>query len=478
MKLFNFLTRKIEPFKPLKGKTARIYACGPTVYDFAHIGNLRTYVFEDTMRRVIEQAGFKVKLVMNITDVEDKIIHGAQKAKKPTAEFVLPYEKAFLSDLKFLNIQPALKYPKATAHIKEMSALINKLLKKGLAYESGGSIYFNISRWKKYGRLSRIKLLNSETSKPLNFETFKPLNSETLKQPRHSRIDADEYTKDAAQDFVLWKAAKSGEPFWKRRFQLGNGVSKLLKGRPGWHIECSAMSMKYLGSGFDIHAGGVDLLFPHHENEIAQSEGATGKPFARFFVEGEHLQVSGQKMSKSLGNLFTLRDLEKRGFDPIAFRYLALTSHYRSKLNFTWESLEGAKNALSKIRNRVVELKSLNPGTFKPLNLETLKPFRHKFTKAVNNDLDTPKALAVFWKYFEKLLLADILWADQILGLNLLTLKPLNPSAKVKKLIQEREQARADKNWKKADQIRAEIQKLGWQIEDTPKGPEVKPLNH
>ncbi|QQG46361.1 MAG: cysteine--tRNA ligase [Candidatus Niyogibacteria bacterium] len=454
MKLFNFLTRKTEIFKPAKGKIARIYACGPTVYNFAHIGNLRTYIFEDIMRRAMELDGFKVKLAMNITDVDDKIIREANKARKTIFEFVQPYERAFFEDLKLLNIKPADIYPKATGHVKEMTGLINKLLKRGLAYESDGSIYFDISKFKNYGRLSRIK----------------PLNLKTLKQSRRSRIDADEYSKDEIEDFVLWKTAKAGEPFWPVKFRLGNSPPKLIKGRPGWHIECSAMSAKYLGTTFDIHAGAVDLLFPHHENEIAQSEGATGKPFVRFFVEGEHLLVDGGKMSKSLGNIYTLRDLEKRGFDPLAFRYLVLASHYRSKLNFTWNSLKAAKNALERIKNKILEI---GQSTRIKNNLK----FRDAFKKLILNDLDTPKALAVFWKNFNELSLADILWADRILGLNLEVLKPLNIPAEVKKLAQDREKARKVKDWKKADQIRAEIQKLGWSLDDTPKGPIIKPFN-
>lgn len=446
MKLFNFLTRKIEVFKPAKTKTARIYACGPTVYNFAHIGNLRTYVFEDLMRRALEQSGFKVRLVMNITDVEDKIIRGAGKAHRPIEKFVQPYEEAFFADLRLLNIKPAFKYPRATTHIKEMVALINKLLKKGLAYESDGSIYFDISRFKKYGRLSRL---------------FPPTPGVVS-----GRVDVDEYSKDNARDFVLWKKGKRGEPSWSAKFQLGYRVAKL-PGRPGWHIECSAMSMKHLGESFDIHAGGVDLLFPHHENEIAQSEGSTGKKFSRFFIEGEHLQVSGKKMSKSLGNLYTLRDIEKHGIDPLAFRHLVLTSHYRSKLNFTWESLEAADVALEKIRSRVLELKIASGKTLNPL-------FRRQFQKAVFNDLDTPKAFAVFWKYFGRLSFADILWADEFLGLRLKDLIPAVIPAEVKKLVQEREKARAKKDWKIADQLRSQIRELGWTVEDTPKGPVVK----
>ncbi|MDP3004405.1 MAG: cysteine--tRNA ligase, partial [Candidatus Azambacteria bacterium] len=320
LKLYNILTRKKQLFKPLKDKIAGLYACGPTVYNYAHIGNLRTYIFEDILKRALEFNGYEVKYVMNITDVEDKIIRDSKKSKKNILDFVKPYEKAFFEDLKKLNIEKAYKYPKATRHIKEMIKIISALLKKGLAYKVDNSIYFDIFKFKSYGKLSGLK-------------------SRELKVG--ARVDVDEYGKADAEDFVLWKAAKADEPSWGAPFG---------KGRPGWHIECSAMSMKYLGETFDIHAGAVDLIFPHHENEIAQSEGATGKPFVKYFIEGEHLLVDSKKMSKSLGNIFNLRDLEAKKFDPLAFRYLVLTAHYRSKLNFTWKSLEAAQNALKKLR--------------------------------------------------------------------------------------------------------------------------------
>ena len=300
LKLFNTLSRKKEVFKPLRTERVGLYTCGPTVYNYAHIGNLRTYIFEDILRRTLAYGGYKVRHVMNITDVEDKIIRDSQKSGKNIFEFTAPYERAFLEDLEKLGIARAWKYPKATAHVPEMIRLIQTLLKKGLAYQTEGSVYFDISKFRNYGRLSRLKKRGLKSG---------------------ARVSADEYAKDDAQDFALWKAAVPGEPAWQTPFG---------EGRPGWHIECSAMAMRYLGATLDIHAGGVDLIFPHHENEIAQSEGATGKPFARFFIEGEHLLVDGQKMSKSLGNVFTLRDIETRHVNPLAFRYLTLTAHYRS----------------------------------------------------------------------------------------------------------------------------------------------------
>ncbi len=454
LKFYNFLTRKKELFKPLRASHVGLYTCGPTVYNFAHIGNLRTYIFEDIMRRILEYAGHRVRHVMNITDVEDKIIRDAAKAGKNISEFTAPYERAFFEDLKKLNIEAAWKYPAATTHIPEMIALIQKLLNKGIAYESDGSIYFSIKKFKNYGKLSRV-------------------GTRTLKIG--ARVDADEYTKDSAQDFVLWKAAKPGEPSWDASFG---------RGRPGWHIECSAMSMKYLGQTFDIHAGGVDLIFPHHENEIAQSEGATGKPFVRFFVEGEHLLVNGEKMSKSLGNIFTLRDIEKRGFDPLAFRYLVLTAHYRSKLNFTWKSLAAAQESLERLREFMQRVKKQGTG-----NRErgTIQKTKKEFGRALSDDLNTPKALAALWGLVRKFnknpnrfdraeaarMMRD---ADRVLGLGLKTLRPQAVPPEIKKLGAERSRLRAAGQWEAADRIRKDVEARGWRIEDAPEGPRLKKL--
>ncbi|MCH7883493.1 cysteine--tRNA ligase [Patescibacteria group bacterium] len=445
MKLYNFLSRKKENFRPRRAKSVGFYTCGPTVYDFAHIGNFRAYIFEDILRRTLEYVGYRVKQVMNITDIDDKIIRRARAHRMPTVDFVKPYEEAFFNDLKKLNIKPAWKYPRATKHISEMITLISKLLKKGLAYEEGGSIYFDISKFERYGRLSRLKP--------------KELKSGL-------RIDVDEYTKQNVRDFVLWKGKKPGEPSWKANFGKGPTLNAV-EGRPGWHIECSAMSMKYLGKSFDIHGGGVDLIFPHHENEIAQSEGATGKPFVRFFVEGEHLLVDGKKMSKSLHNMFTLKDIERRGFDPLVFRYLVLNAHYRSRLNFTWKALEGAKNSLRRIRERMVILG-------RRAQKKTHKSFRKELMRRMEDDLDTPGALRVFWKHFDALSRDDIIWASQIFGLNLERWRVRAIPAGIKKLVKKREEFRGKKEWQKADKIRAQIKKLGWQVEDTAKGPVLK----
>ena len=480
VKLYNFLTRKKEIFKPIRKDWVGLYTCGPTVYNYAHIGNLRTYIFEDVLRRALEYAGHKVRHVMNITDVDDKIIKNAAVKNKPIKEFVKPYEKAFFEDLQKLNIEPAWKYPKATGHIKEMVAMINALIKKKLAYKTEDGVYFNISKFKNYGRLSQLKKRGIKTG---------------------ARVATDEYAKESANDFVLWKAAKPREPSWPARFA---GEARPLRGRPGWHIECSAMSTKYLGASFDIHAGGVDLLFPHHENEIAQSEGATGKKFVKYFMEGEHLLVDGQKMAKSLGNIYMLSEVEQRA-SPLAFRYLVLGAHYRSKLNFTWESLEAAQKALERLREFVLMLKnksvesrgqvlqdlaqSRHGGTSRAIrqqaNMRVLAKFDAEAKKAFFKDLDTPKALAVVWniiheynknpgKFDPKEILKILYKFDKALGLGLKDVKlEKGPPAEALKLIKDREQARKAKNFALADKIRRKIKDLGWQVNDTSSGSQV-----
>ncbi len=480
MKLFNTLTRKKEVFKPIHKGRVGLYTCGPTVYNFAHIGNLRTYIFEDLLRRTLEQAGYKVKQVMNITDVghltsdadfgEDKLEKGARREKKSVWHITRFYTRAFLKDIRRLNIKRAQNLVPATKEIQEQIKIIRKLFKNNYAYETGEAVYFDVTKFKGYTKLSGQKLAQKLVG----------VRKEVIIDPQ----------KRHPADFALWFKVVGRFKNHTMRWPSPWG-----KGFPGWHIECSAISSKYLGQPFDIHAGGVDHINVHHTNEIAQSEGAYGKSLAKIWMHGEFLLVDADKMAKANENFLTLQFLIDKGFDPIAYRYLVLTSHYRSKLNFTWESLEAAQNALKKIQNRVIKLlnpeafkplnfltfKSLNLSTLKPLNLETFKllnfPFRRDFEKAIFDDLNTPKALAVFWKYFDKLSLADILWADKFFGLNLEVLKPLNIPAKVKKLVQERENARKAKNWRKADQIRAEIQKLGWSLDDTPKGPVIKPLN-
>ncbi|QQG42338.1 MAG: cysteine--tRNA ligase [Candidatus Giovannonibacteria bacterium] len=436
LKIYNFLSRKKEVFRPIKKGLVGFYACGPTVYDYAHIGNLRTYIFEDVLRRTLEYAGYKLKHVMNITDVDDKIIARARLAQKNIGDFSAPYKTAFFGDIKKINILPAWKYPEATRHIPEMVKMAKRLLRKKIAYPAKDGIYFDISKFKSYGRLAN---------------------------PRPGD----------RKDFVIWKYAKKNEPFWRSPFGPG---------RPGWHLECSAMSMKYLGESFDIHAGGVDLLFPHHENEIAQSEGATGKKFVKYFVEGEHLLVNGKKMSKSLGNIFTLRDLERRNFNPLAFRYLVLSAHYRSQLNFTWESLKAAENSLERLQEFVLSLK-LTETKFRSITDRNLVSGK-AFQKAICDDLNTPKALAVVYavmneyytnkeKFDARAVLALLYDFDKVLGLGLAGIAPKAPPPEALKLLKEREAARKSGDFKKADKIREKIRRLGWQIKDTRTGPEL-----
>jgi len=448
LELYNTLTRKKEVFKPLNKKAVGFYACGPTVYDQVHIGNLRTYIFEDILKKVLEYNGFTVTYIMNITDVEDKIIKKMQTENKTLEEITESYEKLFFEDIEKLNIEKAEKYPKATKHIKEMIKLIEILLEKDVAYKSDdNSIYFNIKKFKNYGALSQ-------------------LDQRELKHG--ARIQADEYEKENIGDFVLWKSFdpahdKTTEPSWDAPFG---------KGRPGWHIECSAMSMKYLGETFDIHAGAVDLIFPHHENEIAQSEATTGKKFVNYWVEGEHLLVNNQKMAKSLNNFYTLKNIEEKGFSPLDFRFLTLGTHYRSKLNFNWKTLETAKNSRERLKNIILEIKN-----DKKLNKFYLK----KFENATNDDLNMPEALATLWdlvrdkeaegKY------QTIQKMDEIFSLDLLKKEKLEIPKEIRKLADEREKARQEKNWPRADELRDQIESLDWTVEDKSEGSVLKKVS-
>lgn len=453
IRLYNALSRRIEVFKPLRSKKVGLYTCGPTVYDYAHIGNLRTYIFEDVLHRALEANGYRVKQIMNITDIEDKIIKKALAEKRDIKEITAPLTKSFLDDIKKLNIRRAVSYPKATEHIKEMLALIKQLLDKGIAYRGAdGSIYFAISKFKDYGKLSRLSKRKIKIG---------------------ARVAADEYSKNEARDFVLWKARKSGEPFWHSPF--GDG-------RPGWHIECSAMSMRYLGEHFDIHAGGVDLIFPHHENEIAQSQAAGGKKFVNYWVEGEHLLVNGQKMAKSLGNFYTLRDLEKRNFNFLSFRYLVLMAHYRSPLNFTWKNMQAAESGLEHLYNSYVEIKE-KAGRRKPNSPSaTARKYENDFLKTINDDLNTPRAMSLVSKMFkdknlepaEKAFLLEKF--DEVLGLDIekSSRRKLKIPSKIKELLEKRKKYRTSKQFIQADALRKEIERLGFKVEDTPRGPMIK----
>ncbi len=447
LRLHDTLSGTEKDFKPIDGKTARFYTCGPTVYNFVHIGNLRTYIFEDILRRTLRRGRFDTLQVMNITDVEDKIIREIKNKGMTIEEFTRPYEKAFFEDLEKLNIEKPEVTPRATDHIEEMATLIKKLLDKGIAYKAeDGSIYFSISKFPEYGKLTKI-------------------DKEGLKAG--ARVDQDEYEKAEPGDFALWKAKKEGEPSWK------TSIPEIPEGRPGWHIECSAMSMKYLGETFDIHTGGVDNAFPHHENEIAQSEAATEKKFANIWLHAEHLLVDNKKMSKSAGNFFTLRDLEEKGFDPLSFRYLVLGAHYRTKLNFTIESLSGSVSALQNLRTK------LNDGIEGERNQFLESDYLKKFDQAIENDLNTPEALAVVWETAKDPLLPRSSRKrlaksfDEVLGLNLILEEEVIPD-EIKARVESREEVRKAKDYAKSDEIRIELEQLGYLVEDTAEGPTIR----
>src|SRR6266516_193030 len=369
LRLFNTLSAKIEDFRPLQDNQVRMYACGPTVYDYGHIGNFRTFIAVDILRRYLRQSGFKVRHVMNITDVDDKIIRNSAQAGVGVQQYTAKYEKAFLEDAAALNIeQPELV--RATEHIDEMAQFIARLVEKGLAYRTDdGSYYFRIAKFPAYGKLSKRDFAGMEDG---------------------ARVDLDEYEKDNARDFALWKAPKSGEASWE---------SQIGPGRPGWHIECSVMSMHELGESFDLHAGGEDLIFPHHENEIAQSESLTGKPLARFWFHARFLLVEGEKMSKSLGNFFTLRDLVLKGHKPSSIRYLLASVPYRNQLNFTFDGLQQAAVSVESLRNFRLRLTA---GTFEegsiPQNQALAAETIDRMRAALEDDLNTAQAQAALFE--------------------------------------------------------------------------------
>jgi len=460
LRLFNTLTRQKEDFVSIEPGKVRMYTCGPTVYDFAHIGNFRAYVFADLLKRYLRYKGYEVKQVMNLTDIDDKTIRGSQQEKISLSEYTKRYKDAFFQDIKALNIERADVYPEATAHITDMVSLVRALSDKGHAYQIAGSVYFKISTFPSYGQLSRMKM-------------------EDLKAG--TRISKDEYEKEEIGDFALWKAwdEKDGEVFWE---------TEVGKGRPGWHIECSAMSSKYLGQHFDIHTGGVDLIFPHHENEIAQSEGATGEKFVNYWLHNEHLLVEGRKMAKSFGNYFTLRDILSKGYNPIAIRYLLLATHYRQQLNFTFEGLEGAKNALQRLYDFIDRLKSIKSQKSHPEVAEILQEAQKGFEESLDDDLNASSALGKIFDLVKEInrfidegdfssqdaeKTLDLMQRfDSVLGI--LKREELKLDEKIAELIQKRNQARKEKKWEEADKVRKEIESLGIVLEDTPEGTKWK----
>jgi len=458
LKLTNTLTGNLEPFSPDNGNTVRMYTCGPTVYDFAHIGNLRTFVFEDILRRHLRGKDWTLKHVMNITDIDDKIINKAIETGQDIKTYTAPYTEAFFKDCETLRIErPDIVTP-ATDYIPEMIDLVGRLIQSGYAYPEGESIYYRISRFPSYGRLSR-------------------LDKRELKLG--ARIDVDEYEKEEPRDFVLWKAPKhEKEPRWEAPFGTG---------RPGWHIECSAMAMKQLGETLDIHCGGVDNIFPHHENEIAQSEAVTGKPFARFWIHGEHLLVEGEKMAKSKGNFYTLRDLIDRGYDPLAIRYLLVSVPYRKQLNFTFEGLDAARSSLDRIKEFLFRLKSskFKPGR-NPAISAVLTTARKQLDAALDDDLNTAQALAAVFGLIKEgnIALTDdaleeenrseiLQWfevVEQRLGIVPTVEALVQVDEKVDSLIAQRNEARRNRDFAKADRIRQQLLDLDVIIEDTREG--------
>lgn len=467
IRFFNTLTRNKEDFVPQSPGRVGMYTCGPTVYEYASIGNMRAYVFADILRRTLEYNGLEVNMVMNITDVghlvsdadegEDKMMISARRERKTPWEIARHYTEVFLDDTKRLNIRPVTVLCYATQHIPEMIAMVQELADRGYAYETSDGVYFDISKFPEYGCLSRINL---------------------SEQKAGARVEVNPEKRNPA-DFALWKKAPAEHIMqWESPWGMGY---------PGWHIECSAMGRQYLGDQFDIHTGGIDHIPVHHENEIAQTAACTGQPAARFWMHVEFLLVDGGKMSKSLGNVYTVSDLEARGIEPLAFRYLCLGAHYRAKLNFTWEAVAGAQKGLFALR-RAVQKDSkedrLRDVQGRALSHNALR-FREDFLQAVNDDLNTPQALAVLWEATRSGLGSELLElardCDRVLALDLAKGR-LGPDVDiaagdlpdyVRALLEERHQARLARNWKRADAIRDELAGLGYGVKDTPGGYQV-----
>ncbi len=460
LQFYNTMTRRKEAFQPIEDNHVRMYTCGPTVYNYVHIGNLRTFLFEDVLRRYLKYKGYKVTQVMNLTDVDDKTIKGSQERNMPISEYTDIYKKAFFDDIDTLNVERADHYPAATDHVPEMVALVSALVEKGVAYKSGGDYYYKISAFPEYGKLSHMKL-------------------EGLKAG--ARVASDEYEKDQVSDFALWKGwdEADGDVFWD---------TELGKGRPGWHIECSAMSMKYLGEHFDIHTGAVDNIFPHHENEIAQSEAATGQPFVNYWLHALHLIVEGRKMAKSFGNFFTLRDLLDKGYAPLAIRYLLISTHYRQQLNFTFDGLEAARNGLERYLDFIANLADVTGDTDGGEADGFIKQAKDGFEAALDDDLNMSQALGVVFDFIRDInrLKADgklskaeaeraletINGFDSVLGFQKKEEESLDADVEAK--IKAREDARKNRQWAEADRIRDELLAEGIILEDTAGGTKWK----
>jgi cysteinyl-tRNA synthetase len=458
LRFYNTLTQQVQPFTSIDHTTVRMYTCGPTVYDFAHIGNFRTFVFYDLLRRVLRLNGYKLDHVMNITDVDDKIIRNAVAKGKTLKEYTDIYTDAFLADCASLRLERPERIARATEHIPEMTAAIQKLEESGHTYRSDGSVYFKISSFPGYGKLSHNDFGGMVAG---------------------ARVDVDEYEKDDARDFALWKAPKPGEPSWDT--PIGTG-------RPGWHIECSVMAIEFLGASLDIHAGGIDLVFPHHENEIAQSESLTGQPFAYYWLHSEFLLVDGQKMSKSLGNYYTLRDIFEKGFSPEAVRYLLASTPYRKGLNFTFDGLKSATTAIDRLRNFAFRLDSAKLEEGKSERIAELAAKAKKdFREALDDDINTAEALGAVFEFIREANTAldagefragNTAAARELLAQFDSFFDVLKPTAtaggltdnEVEALVGERNAAKKARDFARADQVRAQLLEQGIIIEDTKDG--------
>jgi len=464
LQLFDTMTRRLQPLAPLEPGHLRIYTCGPTVYARVHIGNFRTFIFEDVLRRVLEQRFARVTHVMNLTDVEDKIIRNAVAHQKSLDEETAPWIAAFFEDLDVLGLRRAHHYPRATEYIEQMLTLIERLEEQGVTYRSDGSVYFRIAAFPPYGRLSGA-------------------HAEGLQAGASGRVDADEYDKENPRDFALWKSVGPDEPGWETR--LG-------RGRPGWHIECSAMSMSLLGEHFDVHCGGVDNIFPHHENEIAQSEAATGHEFVRLWAHSEHLRIGGEKMAKSAGNFSTVHDLVEQGAKPSALRYLlAASAHYRKVLNFTDDAVHTAQQAVERIvafRDRLVEVSPRAGDGDADEAVRIAETATHEFDAALDDDLNLPEGMGVFFTAVREAnrlldagsvteqgrewLVALVDHVDDVLGVMPLVAREREQAldTEEQELLERRAAARAAKGWAESDALRDELARRGIAVEDTPQG--------
>jgi cysteinyl-tRNA synthetase len=456
MKLYNTISRQVEELIPLDGNKIKMYFCGPTVYDFAHIGNFRTFVMSDVLHRYLKFRNYEVTFVMNLTDVDDKTIRGAMREGISLKEYTDKYTKAFFEDIEAIRIERATYYPRATETIRDIVEFIKVLLDKGHAYKASDGVYFDISSFDRYGELSKLRKSN-------------------IKPGASGRVSLDEYSKDDIVDFALWKGWKEedGDVYWE---------TEIGKGRPGWHIECSVMSTKYLGDTLDIHGGGVDLIFPHHENEIAQSECKTGKKFVRYWFHVEHLMVNGRKMSKSEGNFFTLRDLVKKGYSPKAIRLVLVSTHYRKPLDFTEEKIKQAENTIKDLEIFIAKMKKVyqKNKNVKPTKLNVIKDAEERFISSMDDDLNIPESLGVMFSLISEFENTDIASisseeAGEILKfmenvkeiLDFFDMNIDDVPQDILRMVEERENLRKNKEFSKSDEIRSKIVGMGYDIIDT-----------